>query len=144
MDKTEKETSPINQDELLRVFSRRLRSARKKKGITERKASEVSDVAQTSISDYETGKSLPDPEPLKFLADYYGVSTDYLLGLTEFIAPVEKCEEKLYGNTDLIQIYNTLTRFSDQYRRHFLTYMNGCIRGMSLDDEKNESEGQTP
>ncbi|EIJ79173.1 immunity repressor protein [Bacillus methanolicus PB1] len=37
-------------------------------------------ISRARLSHYETGRSEPDSETLKKLADFYGVSTDYLLG----------------------------------------------------------------
>ena len=40
--------------------------------------------APTTISSYETGKNLPPPDKLIALADYFGVTTDYLLGRSRY------------------------------------------------------------
>ena len=40
-------------------------------------------IDQKTLSNYETGKTKPDSEALIRLADYFGVSIDYLVGRTE-------------------------------------------------------------
>ena len=40
-------------------------------------------MAQNTLSQYETGVREPDLKTLKILADYFNVSTDYLLERTE-------------------------------------------------------------
>ncbi|MEJ9210086.1 helix-turn-helix domain-containing protein [Bacillus smithii] len=40
-------------------------------------------ISRARLSHYETGRSDPDPEVIKKLADFYGVTTDYLLGKTD-------------------------------------------------------------
>ena len=41
-------------------------------------------MAPTTISSYETGKIQPPPDKLISLADYFQVTTDYLLGRTKY------------------------------------------------------------
>ena len=58
----------------------RLELLRTEKGITQKNLSCKIYVSQESISAYESGKHLPTLDVLIKLADYFGVSTDYLLG----------------------------------------------------------------
>ena len=58
----------------------RLRELRKTKGITMKALGKEIGVSESTISLYETGKREPDFETLLKLGDYFGVSTDYLLG----------------------------------------------------------------
>ena len=46
-------------------------------------------IDQTSISNYETGKTFPQLEALAAYAKYFGVSMDYLLGLTDVKVPIK-------------------------------------------------------
>lgn len=63
--------------------ARRLRNARLAKGLTQKRASEASDVAKTAIEKYEsvTNPRVPATRQLAALAMAYGVSTDSLLGM---------------------------------------------------------------
>ena len=56
---------------------------RKAKGLTQQRIAVDLGMEQTSISAYEVGKYLPTVDALVKLADYFNVSTDYLLGLTD-------------------------------------------------------------
>ena len=40
-------------------------------------------IEQALLSKYESGKRIPPTETLMTLADYYGVSMDYIMGRTE-------------------------------------------------------------
>ena len=51
-------------------------------------------IDQRTISNYETGKTAPDAYALVKLADFFGVSIDYLLGRTSIDASSEK--KKIY------------------------------------------------
>ena len=61
----------------------RLKELRNKRHISQvRLAMELS-MSQHSISRYETGEREADYETLIAIADYFGVSIDYLLGRTD-------------------------------------------------------------
>jgi len=55
---------------------------RQKKGITQRELANAIGVTERTIIDYENGKR-PVTEALVKLADFYVVSTDYILGRTD-------------------------------------------------------------
>lgn len=57
----------------------RLRELRKSKGISLKELGAIIGVAESTMSLYENGKRQPDYETLLKLAEYYGVTVDYLL-----------------------------------------------------------------
>ncbi len=62
---------------------RRLRDLREDNDLKQRQLAEVLHVSQTTYSRYETGAyDIPSAALIK-LADFYGVSTDYLLGRSD-------------------------------------------------------------
>jgi len=58
----------------------RIREIRKERGLTMKELGVVVGLAESTISQYETGKRQPDNETLLRLAEYFGVTVDYLLG----------------------------------------------------------------
>lgn len=60
----------------------RLKALRKEKGISQLKLALDLNMNQNSISRYENMEREADYETLIRLADYFGVSVDYLLGRT--------------------------------------------------------------
>ena len=64
-----------------------LRELRKKRGISLKELGEIIGVAESTVSLYENEKRQPDFSTLKKLADYFNVTTDYLLGREEKTAP---------------------------------------------------------
>lgn len=58
----------------------RIRELRKKCGITMKALGAAVGVSESAISQYETGKRQPDYETLLKIGEYFGVSTDYILG----------------------------------------------------------------
>ena len=53
------------------------------KGVTMYELSQKTDIPQSLLSNYKNGKKKPALENIIKLADFFGVSTDYLLGRTD-------------------------------------------------------------
>ena len=65
------------------MYFRRLRDMREDHDLTQSAVADLLGIAQTVYSRYERGFQTIPLEHLLVLADYYKVSTDYLLGRTE-------------------------------------------------------------
>lgn len=63
------------------AFSDKLKELREKKGIKQTDLAKALFMRQSSISDYENNRSTPNPETIKKIADFFNVSSDYLLGI---------------------------------------------------------------
>ena len=61
----------------------RLKELREKRGISQVTLASALNLSQNSISRYETGEREADYTTLIAIADYFGVSVDYLLGRTD-------------------------------------------------------------
>ena len=61
----------------------RLRNLRKNISITQKDLASIFKISKGNISRYETGIREPDLELLIKIADFFKVSSDYLLGLTD-------------------------------------------------------------
>ncbi len=73
----------------------RLRELRDKKDVSQKTLSELLGIKQPVIARYEMCAINPSYENLVKLADYFDVSTDYLLGRTDLP------QGKLYGQSEL-------------------------------------------
>ncbi|MCI1072163.1 helix-turn-helix domain-containing protein [Lactococcus lactis] len=62
------------------VFAERLKELRKEKGLTQQKVADILNISQPNYRRWESGESRPSVETLVMLADYFDVSTDYLVG----------------------------------------------------------------
>ena len=61
----------------------RLREIRRAKGVSQLRLAMDLNTSQNTISRYETGEREPGINELIKLADYFGVSVDYLIGRTD-------------------------------------------------------------
>lgn len=74
----------------------------KEKGVTAYKVAKDTGVTTATLSSWKTGRYEPKPEKLKILADYFGVSVDYLM------TGKEKDGEKYYLNEETAELAQTL------------------------------------
>lgn len=65
----------------------RIRALREDKDLKQKQLAAAIGVSQRTYSYYENGQRMLPPEVLCALADFYGTSTDYLLGRTDDDAP---------------------------------------------------------
>lgn len=62
------------------MFGERIKGLRSEAGLSQSQLCKELNLKQTRLSSYETGQNMPSVEILESLADYFGVTVDYLLG----------------------------------------------------------------
>lgn len=67
-------------------FPTRLRTLREEKGVSQAVLAQKLGISKSTLGLWETGDTLPDAKSLYDLADYFDVSTDYLLCRTETLS----------------------------------------------------------
>ena len=72
------------------MFGKRLAEIRKKKELSQYELADRLGFSRGQIANYEQGKREPDYETLQKLADFFNVSTDYLLGRTDEPVPTKE------------------------------------------------------
>lgn len=72
-------------------------------------------IDQRTISNYETGKTYPDSFALIKLADFFGVSIDYLVGRTDYNAfsSKEQNEQLKKLRDDVEKLHSSLHLFME-------------------------------
>jgi transcriptional regulator with XRE-family HTH domain len=68
---------------MLKDFPPRLKALRKEFGLNQTEMAHDLDLSPSGYQCYEQGRGYPDVPRLYQLAEYFGVSIDYLLGRTE-------------------------------------------------------------
>ena len=79
----------------------------KDRGITAYKVAKDTGVTTATLSSWKTGRYEPKPEKLKIIADYFGVSVDYLM------TGEEKERDKYYLNDETAEIAQALFKNRD-------------------------------
>ena len=70
-----------------KIFSKRLSVLMKERHITQDTLATTIGVKRQTVSLYKSGQSMPDAEVLRDIAVFFGVSSDWLLGLTDVRMP---------------------------------------------------------
>lgn len=96
----------------------RLYELRRARNITQQRLAIDLGVDQASISSYECGKYLPTIEILLKLAEYFGVLTDYLLGLSDIKTPI-----KFVADDQSAYLLSLFESLSGNYRERVIGYV---------------------
>ncbi|MEK4085654.1 helix-turn-helix domain-containing protein [Psychrobacillus sp. FSL K6-1415] len=100
------------------MFHERLKKLREKENITREHLAKALDITYSALSKYETGKREPDFELLQKLARYFNVSTDFLLGISEYKQPTY--EQAGISDED----YNNLSSYQKEVIDFFVSREN--------------------
>lgn len=71
------------------MIGEKIKALRKQKGVTAKKVAEALNILPDTYRNYETGRREPNLETLSSIADYFKVSTDYLLSRETFQDPID-------------------------------------------------------
>jgi transcriptional regulator with XRE-family HTH domain len=66
------------------ILAERIKSLRKEKNLGQNALADALKISNASVSYWETGKQEPCASAIFKLAEYFGVSADYILGLTDY------------------------------------------------------------
>ncbi len=77
----------------------RIRDLREDRDLRQIDVAKATNIDQKTLSNYETGKTNPDSYSLIKLADFFGVSIDYLLG---------RVDRNYYSEYDIINEINEI------------------------------------
>lgn len=110
-------------------FGTRLKELRLQKKLTQEELGKIVHVSKVSISGYERGGRNPDRETLTDLADYFGVSTDYLLGRSNIPTPDKSIKNNM-NDADLDKMLDEAMSFdgkpmNDHDRELIRAYLKG-------------------
>ncbi|TGE39801.1 XRE family transcriptional regulator [Desulfosporosinus fructosivorans] len=72
------------------MLGKRLLYLRNKRGLTQEELAKIFCMSRSTYAQYEVDRRKPDYDTLQKIADYFEVSTDFLLGRTDDTA-MEKC-----------------------------------------------------
>ena len=108
-----------------------LANLRKEKELGQKEMASLLNLSVGTISNYENGVHSPDLETLCKLADFFGVTTDYLLGRTEYRCPPEvlNCYVALHFTAqDIVNTVLSLDKGTQATVVDFVKYMRHLHR----------------
>lgn len=86
----------------------RIRQLREERQMPQKQLSVDLGVSQPTVSDWESGRKVPSAKSTVRLAEYFGVSVDYLLGLDTEKGPLTEPDEEALDK-ELISLLTSLT-----------------------------------
>ena len=86
----------------------RIKQLREEKGMSQVRLSMELEVSQETVSAYENGKHYPSVQSLIRLSEIFGVSCDYILGLSEE-RRIIFCAQKNEKDSDFFSVYQSLS-----------------------------------
>lgn len=93
-----------------------LAELREDKSLKQKELAEQLHVSISSISAYETGSRVPNADALVALADYFDVTTDYLLGLTANPISPSIFEEEFVENVTIATVVKELKSLTPEQK----------------------------
>lgn len=100
-----------------------LAELRTEKGVYQKELAVYLNVSIGTISNYEKGIHFPDLNTLCKLADYFGVTTDYLLGRTEYRYNPDTLNRPIAKDYTVANLVNTTLNFSAKDMRAVVEYV---------------------
>ncbi|MEC2423237.1 helix-turn-helix domain-containing protein [Bacillus velezensis] len=94
----------------MNIFGERLKSLRDKKKqsinelVVDLNKKYETNISKSMISRYENGQSDPKMEVVRILADYFNVSSDYLVGISDI--EIKPLQSKKQGNIETIAAHH--------------------------------------
>lgn len=98
-------------------FGEILMQLRQEKHLSQAELGNVIFVSGGTISNYEKGVHYPDVEELVALAEYFGVSIDYLLGRSRSRLSPDVFDQTLHEETTVGDVVQALQHFSPTRKR---------------------------
>ena len=107
----------------MRSFGEILTSLREERGIYQKELAAILKVSVGTVSNYENNIHFPDQEALVQLADYFGVTVDYLLGRTSYRYSLDTLNEEYAPGMTVAELVDIIQHFSPQNTASFLDYI---------------------
>lgn len=67
----------------MEIFCKRIKELRIESGLTQKELAKKLNTTNSAVCDWEKGRTQPDLQMLKNIANLFDVSTDYLLGRSQ-------------------------------------------------------------
>ena len=103
-------------------FGKLLAQLRKERGLLQKEVATHLNMTVATVSNYEKGVHLPDLNTLILLADFFDVSTDYLLQRTNYKASIDTLNHPLSADYTVSDLLNTVMELDAHNMQSLLDY----------------------
>ncbi|HBA47643.1 MAG TPA: hypothetical protein DCZ91_07545 [Lachnospiraceae bacterium] len=108
----------------MRKIGETITKLRTEKGLRQKDLSAILSLSPSSISNYEKDEYWPDLNTICKMADYFNVTTDYILGRTEYRCPPEILDKYVTKDYIVHDIINTLLTLDPDSVNAAVNYVN--------------------
>lgn len=97
-----------------------------KKGVTAYKVGKATGIAGSTFSDWKSGRSIPKQEKLQKIADYFGVTVDYLMTGEDFKYSDDDAllDVQISEDFELKQAIKKYYTLDDRKKKHIIELIN--------------------
>lgn len=113
-----------------RMFGDVFKQLRLEKGLSQDKIAEELDVSQPLIAKWESHQSTPAPEMLDYIADYFNISVDYLIGRSKY-----KNLESNNSELDNV-LFNKAKELTDDEKKAIINVINAIKKDVDKELDK--------
>lgn len=103
-------------------FGKLLANLRKEKGVLQKEVATYLNMTVATVSNYEKGVHLPDLNTLIMLADFFDVSTDYLLQRTDYKSSISSLNRQLSNDYTVSDLVSTVVELDARNTEALLDY----------------------
>lgn len=107
-------------------FEQRLTQLRESRDLQKNQLAKILHVSDSCVSQYENGSSMPGYDTLLCIAQYFGVSVDYLLG-NDANTPVFPCEGEFCDDVTYHTFLSRCNKLSPTKRQAVLAMVNALL-----------------
>ncbi|MFS1516340.1 helix-turn-helix domain-containing protein [Bacillus sp. SCS-151] len=118
----------------MKVLGERIRSLRLSQGFSQKEVAHAIGVSNVQLSRYESGDRKPDAETIKDLADFFDVSTDYLLGRADNPVSLALVKQEDHKESLFFFDQKSITEEEAQALNDHLKYLRAIAKKVNKDD----------
>ena len=123
------------------MFEDRLQMLREQKGMSKKEIASILGIHETTYGKYELGHREPDNAMINQLADYFNVTSDYLLGRTDNLTPKEiEGDEKYQTDEDLVFLSRNMHRLTPEKRKMLVAMFKAAFIADEAEREAKSHE----
>ena len=121
-------------------FGELLSELRKDRNMTQRDLAQVLYVTTGTISNYENGAHFPDVEKLIDISEFFGVTTDYLLGRTSYSYSLDVLNKQLANGMSVGELVDIVANMNEERLKALTVIIKDMNFTMMIDAHSGKSK----
>ena len=121
-------------------FGELLSELRKDRNMTQRDLAQVLYVTTGTISNYDNGAHFPDVEKLIDISEFFGVTTDYLLGRTSYSYSLDVLNKQLANGMSVGDLVDMVANMNEERLKALTVIIKDMNFTMMIDAHSGKSK----